>query len=410
MYKQLILDLVKIINEDGYLSIVLDNSIKTLKLEDHDRRLYTKILYGVVEKKMLLDYYLQPYIKGKRTKAFIKNTLRVGAYCIDYTNIANHFIINELVSIVKKEDFRASQFINAILRAYIKDERRTLGNLSETSRISLEIGLNEEITDMLLKQYKNNVESFFEPAETSNTYRINTLKISIDDLHHELDNMNISYEAYDEAIITKESLLHTDLFKSGKIIAQDLSSMQVAKVAYEPRFNEALDCCSAPGGKSLHLAALMKNKGNILSCDIYSNKLDKIKENALKLGVTNITTLEASATDFDYGKQFDLVIADVPCSGLGVIRHKPDLKLRMTMNKIKEINELQKKIINHVTNYVAPGGVLVYSTCTINKLENEWLIKDFLRIHKEYKKIDEKIINPSKDTDGFYICKLLKEL
>ena len=409
MYRNLIEDLIKIINEDSYLSIVLDNSINSLKLEDHDKKLYTMLLYGVVEKKMLIDYYLQPYIKGRRTKPFIKNALRLGAYAIDYTNIANHFIVNEIVSIVKKEDFRSSQFVNAILRSYIKDQRRNLDTLDENTRISLKIGLDKEIVDLLVKQYKNKVVDFFSGGESYNTYRINTIKKDIASVHKTLDDANIVYTALDEAIITKQSLIHTDLFRSGIIIAQDYSSMQVAKVAYEPRFKDVLDCCSAPGGKSLHMASLMNNSGNILSCDIYQTKLNKINDNAKKLGVTNITTLEASAIDYDYNKEFDLVICDVPCSGLGVIRHKPDLKLRMTIDKINEINKLQKDIINHVCKYVKNGGALVYSTCTINKLENEWLIKDFLREHQEYKKVEEKIINPSEENDGFYICKLIKE-
>ena len=158
----------------------------------------------------------------------------------------------------------------------------------------------------------------------------------------------------------------------------------------------------------MHLAALMNNTGEITSCDIYEHKLKLIEDNAKKLGVTNVKTMLSDGTTSKYDACFDLVVADVPCSGLGVISHKSDLKYNMTIDKIKEINDLQKKIINNVCNYVKVGGALVYSTCTINKDENENLIKEFLSKHKEFRKVEEHVLvqNFNNNQDGFYICKL----
>ena len=157
------------------------------------------------------------------------------------------------------------------------------------------------------------------------------------------------------------------------------------------------------------MAAIMENTGSITSCDVYEHKLNKIVDNANKLGVKIITPLLADATSYIYKEEYDYVLADVPCSGLGVIGHKPDLKYHITIKDIEDINKLQKQIIRHVKDYVKDGGILVYSTCTINKLENEWLIKDFLNEHKEFVKLEEEIILPNEYQDGFYICKMRKE-
>ena len=409
MYKRLALDLVKIFNERAYLSIVLDNSIKELKLDISDKKVYTKILYGVCEKRMLIDYNMSLLIKGKRVKPFIKNILRIGVYVIDYMNMKDHYIVNELVKIVKKDDYKSAMFVNGVLRSYQRSEKPSTVNLSEVERVSLEVSVPLELTNLLYKQYKEKLVSFFEGGSSINTYRINTLKTNVGEIKSILDKLNISYDIDNVTLYTRESLLDTDMFKEGLIIAQDASSIRVAEVVNPTLGSSILDACSAPGGKSLHMAAIMNNTGSITSCDVYEHKLEKINLNAKKLGVSIINTLLADATIYDYNNKFDYCLVDVPCSGLGVISHKPDLKYHITLKDIEEINNLQKKIIRHVKDYVKDGGILVYSTCTINKFENEWLIKDFLNEFKEFVKLEEEIILPSSKEDGFYICKMRKE-
>ncbi|MBE6131691.1 MAG: 16S rRNA (cytosine(967)-C(5))-methyltransferase RsmB [Erysipelotrichaceae bacterium] len=409
MYKRLAIDLVKIFNERAYLSIVLDNSIKELKLEISDKKVYTKILYGVCEKRMLIDYNMSLLIKGKRVKPFIKNILRIGVYVIDYMNMKDHYIVNELVKIVKKDDYKSAMFVNGVLRSYQRSEKPSVNNLSKVERVSLEVSLPLELTNLLYKQYKDNLVSFFENGSSLNTYRINTLKTNVGEIKSILDKLNISYDIDNVTLYTRDALLDTDMFKEGLIIAQDASSIRVAEVVNPTLGSSVLDACSAPGGKSLHMAAIMNNTGSITSCDVYEHKLEKINDNAKKLGVSIINTLLADATTYDYNKKFDYCLVDVPCSGLGVISHKPDLKYHITLKDIEGINNLQKKIIRHVKDYVKDGGILVYSTCTINKFENEWLIKDFLNEFKEFVKLEEEIILPSSKGDGFYICKMRKE-
>ena len=409
MYKRLATDLVKIFNDNAYLSIVLDNAITELKLSLNDKKVYTKVLYGVVENKMMIDYNLSPLIKGKRVKTFIKNILRIGVYVIDYLNMKDHFIVNELVKIVKKDDYKSAMFVNGVLRNYQRNEKPKIDHLSEVEKLSLELSLPIELTSLLYKQYKSDIIKFFESKTVYNTYRINTLKTTVKHVLEVLDNLGVTYNINNVTLSTKESLIDSDLFKEGYIIAQDASSIRVGEVVNPSPGSSVLDACSAPGGKSLHMASIMENKGSITSCDVYEHKLNKINDNAKKLGVSIINTLLADATSFDYKQKFDYCLVDVPCSGLGVINHKPDLKYHISIKDIEEINTLQKKIIRHVKDYVKDGGILVYSTCTINKFENEWLIKDFLNEFKEFKKLEEEIILPNELQDGFYICKMRKE-
>lgn len=409
MYKRLATDLIKIFNDNAYLSIVLDNAITELKLSFNDKKVYTKVLYGVVENKMMIDYNLSPLIKGKRVKPFIKNILRIGVYVIDYLNMKDHFIVNELVKIVKKDDYKSAMFVNGVLRNYQRNEKPKIDHLSEVEKLSLELSLPIELTSLLYKQYKSDIINFFESKTVYNTYRINTLKTKVKNVLEVLDKLGVTYNINNVTLSTKESLIDSDLFKEGYIIAQDASSIRVAEVVNPSPGSSVLDACSAPGGKSLHMASIMENKGSITSCDVYEHKLNKINDNAKKLGVSIINTLLADATSFDYKQKFDYCLVDVPCSGLGVINHKPDLKYHILIKDIEEINNLQKKIIRHVKDYVKDGGILVYSTCTINKFENEWLIKDFLNEFKEFKKLEEEIILPNELQDGFYICKMRKE-
>lgn len=404
MYKNLINDLVKIFNEGAYLSITLDNSLKSLNLNEQDRKIYTKILYGVVENKLLLDYNLAPLIKGKRVKPIPKCALRIGAYVIDFLNIKDYFIVNKLVDVIKKNDYKTAMFINAVLRSYCKVEKPSIDGLEKIDYLSIKYSIPKDLVSLLYKEYGESIFESFVNNESFNTYRINTLKITKEEVENKLKDYNI--EIVGNAIISKESLINTTLFKDGLIIAQDISSMKVAEVLNPKEGLDILDVCAAPGGKSLYAATLMNNKGSITSCDIYDEKLNKINDNAKKLGITIINTLNADATSFNYGKCFDAVICDVPCSGLGVIRHKPDLKYRITLDDISDIIVLQKQILSNAVKYVKLNGTLIYSTCTINKNENEMQIKEFLKEHIEYKLIEEVTYFPSSIQDGFYICKL----
>ncbi len=415
IFKDVINSLIKIFNDGAYLNITINNVLKQREemYTDHDKKMFVRVTSGVVENKILLDYILRKLISGQRVKPFAKNALRVGAYMISFMNTPNHYVVNEIVKTVKKEDYRASTFINAILRKYIDNDiyneaMNDIKKLNEVERLSVLYSIDVSLVKLLKEQY-DDIESILKPNTIHlNTYRINTLKTTVEDVKKELELDEISCSIEGVMLFTKESLINHSLFRNGKIVAQDASSIKVSEVAKpKPGFN-VLDVCSAPGSKSMHLAAIMNNTGTITSCDIHEHKLKLIEENANKLGVTNLTIKLSDGSVSVYDKEYDLILADVPCSGLGVINHKSDLKYNMTIDKIKEINNLQKKILNNVCNFVKKGGTLVYSTCTINKDENEYLINDFLSEHSNFKKVEEHIIVQNKDVyqDGFYICKL----
>ncbi len=408
MFNKVINTLVSIFNEGAYTNIIVSSTINSSNFNDTEKKLYTKLVYGVVENKLLIDYHLQPLIKGQRVKPFIKNALRVGVYGFDNLNLAKHYLVDSIVSAVKKKDYKASTFVNAILRKYQNTPVRQLNNLSKIDYLSIKYSLDKDLTNLLYNQYKEKFETFFENTEeTYNTYRINTLKTTKEDIEDYLKKEDIEYGITNEVILqTKRSLINTNLFKEGLIVAQDKSSIMTSIIASPKENDVILDSCSAPGSKSMHLASIINNKGSITSLDVYDHKIKLIEENANKLGVTCIKAYNKDATTVSFDHKFDVILADVPCSGLGVIRHKPDLKYQMTLEKIESIKKLQNDIVNNVLQYLKDGGTFVYSTCTINKDENERFIESLLKKYPYLEKLEEIITLPTLYEDGFYICKL----
>lgn len=413
MFKDIINSLIKIFNEDAYLNLTINSVLNARNYNEHEKKIYVKVTSGVVENKLLIDKLLSSLISGKRVKPFIKNALRTAIYMISFMDIANHYVVNEIVKIVKKEDYKASKFANAILRKYISDdvylkELANIEKLDRLERLSILYSINIDLVKLLDSQYEN-VESILKQCnKIYNCYRINTLKTTIEELKQTLEESNIEYDINNVTLKTKDSLIHHKLFLEGKIVAQDASSIKVGLHANPCPNSNVLDACSAPGSKTMHMAAIMNNTGHILSCDIYEHKLELINESARRLGVTNIKTCLKDASSESYNELFDLVLVDAPCSGLGVIRHKSDLKYKMTLEKIMNINILQRKILDNCANYVLPKGRLVYSTCTINKNENEYLIYDFIKRHPNFKLKEEVVIvqNENNSEDGFYIASL----
>mgnify|MGYP003417440811 CR=1 FL=1 len=415
LFKDIINSVYNVFSQDAYLNLTINNMItsKADEYTEHDKKIYVKVTSGVVENKLLLDYCLSKLIKGQRVKPFIKNALRVATYMISFMNTPNHYVVNEIVKVVKKEDFRASSFVNAILRRYINENIYNesldeINKLEKLERLSILYSIDLELVKLLDSQY-DELESILKPSmDKYNTYRINTLKTSVEEVLEILNKEEYIYENDGIVLKTKASLINHELFTLGKIIPQDASSIKVGLVASPDSNSRVLDACSAPGAKSMHMSAIMNNTGIIYSCDVHEHKIKLIESNAKKLGVTNVKTMLVDSSCVTFDEEFDTVLLDVPCSGLGVINHKSDLKYKMTLEKIKNINALQKQILNNLSKYVKVNGHLVYSTCTINKDENERLIKEFLENHQEFKMLEEHIIvqNYQADNDGFYIAKL----
>ena len=406
MYKLIIDTLVKIFNEDAYINTTINNEIKLNNFTNHDKKIYTKVVYGVVENKLLLDYYLQPFIKGKRVKPFMKNALRVGAYVISFMDLANHFIVDKIVDIVKKKDFNGSKFINGVLRNYERTPLRSLDNLKKSEYISIKYSIPLELVEYLLKDYSNfdSIVPYLTNPIVKNSYRINGIKTNIKDFVSKLD---IEYDLIDDVIFTKESLIDSDWFKEGLIIPQDYSSTIPVRFL-DPKENDTvLDACSAPGSKTVQIADYMHNLGKIIALDVHDHKIKLINDNKDKYGARIIDARCMDSSKVSFNHEFDKILVDAPCSGLGVIGHKVDLKYRMTVDKINEIANLSYSILNNVSKYLKSRGILVYSTCTITKIENELLVRKFLKEHPDFVLLEEKKVIPSEMSygDGFYICK-----
>lgn len=413
MWLQLITDIVDVINNGAYINITINNNIS--KIKDSEKKLYTKIIYGVVENKAWLDFLLRPYVKNGRFKPFLKNALRIGVYAFSFLSLAPFYIVNVLVETVKKKDYHGSKALNSILRKFLQDNRvlhasEELNNLSDLERESIIYNLDKEIVKLIKTQYPKEYNEILLPVSFPyNTYRINYLKTTNEEVCSFLNANHINYEIKDEALICKESLINTSIFENNLIIAQDISSIQVSKILNPHEGSSILDVCSAPGSKSFHLATILNNKGEITSCDIYEHKLKLIEKKAQDLGIKIIKTALKDATSATYDKLYDYILVDAPCSGMGTMKHKCDLKLKLNLQKIKEIESIQEKILINVVNYLKNDGILVYSTCTININENHLQIMKFLKNHPNIKMIYEEQILPTDHFDGFYICKLKRK-
>lgn len=407
MFQSVIESLIQILHQDGFTNLVVSHTLSSTTFTEHEKKLYTKLVYGVVEHKMKLDYQLQPFIQGKRVKPYLKNALRVGAYGLDYLEVKDYFLVNALVDTVKKKDYKGSLFVNAILRQYQARPRRQIEGQG-IEALSIRYSIPVELLSLLKRQYPKDLDSILScQSHNLNVYRINTLLTSCKEVEHILQQDEIPYQIEENVILkTESSLLHHSLFQQGKITSQDASSIQVGLVLKPNPGVRILDVCSAPGSKAMHLAAMIANQGTIIACDIYEHKLKLIQEAASRLGVTCVTTCLKDGKTARFDEPFDYVLIDAPCSGLGVMHHKPDLKYHMTLDKMESIQKEQAAILENSCSNLKKGGILVYSTCTINQDENEKMIRAFIAHHKEFEIMEEHLFLPTENQDGFYICKL----
>ena len=416
--------LYRIDKEGAYSNIILDEYIQKNrdKLNNKDINLISEIVYGTITWKLTIDYIIQKYSKIKLNKIspWIINILRIGVYQIIFLDkIPKSAAVNECVNLTKKYGVKSTGFVNAILRKVSKEDYEKLEELY--LKYSMPIWLIDE----LKKDYDlNTVEQICKNSnlKPKTTIRVNTLKITEQKLKEELEKNGIEFEKTkreDFLNVKIKNISECDLFKNGYFTVQDLSAGMPATIL-EPKEGEmVLDMCSAPGGKTTYMAEIMKNKGTIYACDLYEQRLNLVKENAKRLGIDIIKTMKWDATvlNEEFIGKFDKILLDVPCLGIGVLKRKPDIKWQRKKEDIKEISEIQLKILQNCSKYLKKDGELVYSTCSILKDENENIISKFLKqsnfeIKKEENGDNNKNISysilPSEEEDGFFICKLKK--
>ena len=405
----------KILEKGGYSNIVINEYLSKYELTKEDKALFTILVLGTVEKKISIDYYLQDYLT-KKQKTWVLNLLRMGVYQLVYLNIPEHVVVNETVNVANIKDKYIGKFVNAVLRNFLRNPLKSIDNLGELDYLSIKYSYPKWLVAYLLKDYDSQtVIKIFEENEDKKktSIRINNLKSNYDEVAKILTNDGIEFsrhELVNNGLVVNKSIVNHSLFLSGKVTIQDIASQKVSEVLNPSKGSIVLDICSAPGGKTSHLADIMNNTGEIHACDVHEHKLKLMKTNFKRLGVENVKLqLIDGRMIKDHVKSgaFDYILADLPCSGLGVLGHKVDVKYNINIESIEEIIKLQEEILNSTADLLKVGGYYVYSTCTINKAENEEQVKKFLESHLNYEKIEEHVYLPFEyHTDGFYICKM----
>ncbi len=354
-------------------------------------------VYGTLTYIYSIDYLLKT-AAGKDAAVLdpeVRTILRFGVWQIVFSDkVPDYAAVNTSVDLAKRHAARAQGLINAVLRkiAALSPEQR---DLSSNKDPGAAFSLKPEIYGLIKKSYGKErapsiARALLKPSPLA--IRVNTLKTDIDMLTSELEleGFEVSSSSYmDNALIIRPtgdspSIEKSIAFRNGDFMVQG-EAAQLASVVAEPKEGmRILDCCSAPGGKSTHMAALAGDKARITALDINASRVELIRDNAARLGVSCIDAKVADSTEFDDDEGFDLVLCDAPCSGLGIMGGKPDIRLTISYERIEEIKVKQKQILDNVARFVKPGGTLVYSTCTINSGENEEQVSEFLADHPDF--------------------------
>lgn len=412
-----------ILSSGAYSNISLRTELNKIDSEV-SKSFVTKLVYGVVERKNYLDHIISKLSSTKLSKMDIDIViiLDMALYQIIYMDkVPESAAVNEAVKLAKIVNKRLSGFVNANLRNFLrnKDDLMKVNIDDEDERLAVKYSINEEFLELLKNDYdKETVNNFLKRSmdERLLNLRVNTKKTTNDSIKAVLDKFNINYE---ESDISVDSLIIYDkvsdviksLFKQGYVSFQDATSSSLQDYIELNHGDKVLDLCAAPGGKSMHMAEKLEI-GSITSCDIYEHKINLLKNEANRLGLDNINFQinDAMKLNKEFINKFDKVLLDVPCSGSGIISRKPEIKYQIDLKELKELNDKQWKILNISKEYVKKGGLLVYSTCSILKLENEIMVKKFLEENNDFNL--EKFIKhmpTEKINDGFFISYLRKE-
>ena len=435
--------LMDVHENDAYANVSLARELKkSPDIKDIDRRFATELVYGAVKAGDTLDWIIKKYSTKlvKKLSPIVRAALRLGVYQLFFLDkVPPSAAVNEMVELVKKHEKRigASKYVNAVLRTAVREPERAKFPSAEDDDAD-SIALTMMHPRWLVKRwigefgvYETKKLCAFDNEPAVLSIRANTLKTSRNELMMIMENEGATVEsskwATEGILCTKHG--NMDTMKSladGLWQAQDESSMMVAHIL-EPKPGElVIDACSAPGGKTTHIAAMMKNDGRVIAADIYEAKLKTVEENAARLGIDIVETINMDAREIgeEYEAMADRVLIDAPCSGLGVLRRRPDARWRKRLSEINKLPKLQSEILESAARAVKAGGVIVYSTCTMNHAENEDVVRAFLARHDEFalenagqllpiKKRDEEMIQlyPQRDgVDGFFIARMRRKV
>lgn len=423
------------VNEGGFSNIVLDALLSGAQLEHRDRAFVSALFYGVLERRITLDKIIKKYSAKplESLEPAVLECLRIGFYQLIYMNsVPDMAAANETVEAVKQLGFgKASGFVNGILRSFIRDGKRfDFSRLDKIGRLSAEYSApiwlckkwcseyGDEKTEAALRASLGSVPIFA---------RVNTVKINPEELLSTLAEENVTAVLVDgiEGAVRINSVApqSTRAYKKGLFHVQDISSQLCAKAVGAQKGERVLDVCSAPGGKTFTVAQLMENEGEIFACDLHPKRAGLVKNGAERLGLDIVRAKANDATVYNESMGlFDRVLCDVPCSGLGVIRRKPEIRFKDPA-EISALPKIQYKIASTTAKYLKDGGTMIYSTCTLSKEENEQVVKRLIEEDGLVPcELPEELEKYSKDgysvtlmpgeinSDGFYFAKLRKEV
>lgn len=434
--------LTQVEQEGAYSNLLLNSALQRSSLAKSDAGLATELIYGTISRLNTLDYFLDNFVnKGvQKLQPWVRALLRISLYQVIYLDrIPDHAVVSEAVNLAKRRGHQGiSGMVNGVLRNILR-QKESLAipeNMPPAQRISLQHSHPLWLVERWISQYGIETAEAIcaannEPPAVS--VRVNTTMISRDDMLKLMSSQN--YEAapsplspYGIVVRGAGNMALTDWYRDGMISIQDESSMLVAEAVKPEPGMRVLDCCAAPGGKSAHMGELMKDEGSIVANDIHAHKGKLISDQAGRLGLDSISIVTGDALDlvdrFEPAS-FDRILLDAPCSGLGVIRRKPDLKWGKSQEDIHEIAALQLRLLESVSTLLRPGGLLVYSTCTIEPLENEGVVSAFLDSHSGFGIAEDglgdlsrlegkslqrgggiQILPQHYHSDGFYIARL----
>lgn len=437
--------LMEVLEQDSYSNVAIHNTLlKYQYLEKQDRAFLSRLSEGVIERVIEIDYIINQFsnVKTKKMKAPIRNIIRMGVYQIMYMNqVPDSAACNEAVKLAQRKGFyNLKGFVNGVLRniSRKKDEILWPDKTKDPKEyLMVTYSFPEWILDLWLNEYSYEqieqiLKAFMEQRQT--TIRCNQTKITVKELKQKLLEEKITvkegnYLPFALKIADYNYLKKIKEFQQGLFQVQDESSMLVAYAAGIKEGDYIIDLCAAPGGKSTHAAELLNGTGHVSARDVSMEKVAFIDENVSRLGITNLSTKVYDATKLkedDIGKA-DIVLADLPCSGLGVIGKKADIKYKTKKEDIETLAKLQRTILEKAVQYVKPGGILMYSTCTINHIENldnvNWLLENYKEFELESldtclpdclksattKKGYLQLLPGEHKTDGFFFAKLRRK-
>ncbi|WML43656.1 16S rRNA (cytosine(967)-C(5))-methyltransferase RsmB [Neobacillus sp. PS3-40] len=390
--------LVTIEKNQSYSNLLLNHAIEKNQLPAKDIGLLTELTYGTLQRKMTLAFFIKPFLKKtSKIESWVMQLLMLTLYQMVYLDrIPDRAAIFEAVEIAKNRGHKGiASMVNGVLRSIQREGLPSLAEIADpVQRLAIETSHPEWIIKRWLEQYgyeKTKIMCEVNLTAPLQTARVNTTKTTREECVARLIEEGFSIEAspiIPEAIrALKGNLAHSTVYKEGLLSIQDESSMLVAYALDVTENDSVLDACAAPGGKSTHIAEKMNNTGEVISLDLHEHKVKLINENASRLGLANIQTKtmdSRSVGEHFKDDSFDKVLLDAPCSGLGVMRRKPDMKYTKKEQDLVQLSSIQQNLLKAVSPLVKKGGILVYSTCTVDKEENENTVRVFLSENPQY--------------------------